>query len=192
MSADVSTSVQMKPTLGLTGVTINAMGKDTELPSVFGFLHGRFRTPHVGVIVLTLLSAIIGSYGVLSADHLTQVTLVSNIGTFLLYGMTCIICIVAFTSVAGRNILNTLIFPALGAVLNVFMLIAVLYFSMSGGGSIQGDTLAAVAFSVAWLVIGFAYLFIRKMVTGTPIFHPEDHKEKLADTDVALGAGGGE
>jgi hypothetical protein len=30
------------------------------------------------------------------------------------------------------------------------------------------------------------------MVTGTPIFHPEDHKEKLADTDVALGAGGGE
>ncbi len=176
-----------------TGVRVTyAMGKDTELPSVFGFLHGRFRTPHVGVIVLTVLSAIIGSYGVINADHLTQVTLISNIGTFLLYGMTCIICIIAFASVVGRNVLNTLVFPGLGAILNVFMLIAVLYFSISGGGTIQSDTVIAVGFSVAWLVIGFGYLYIRKLLTGTPIFHPEDHKKDLADEDIALGAGGGE
>jgi APA family basic amino acid/polyamine antiporter len=175
-----------------TGVRVTyAMGKDTELPTIFGFLHGRFRTPHVGVIVLTVLSALIGSYGVINADHLTQVTLISNIGTFLLYGMTCLICIVAFAGIVGRNILNTLVFPALGAILNVFMLLAVLYFSISGGGTIQSDTLIAVGFSVAWLVIGFAYLYIRKLVTGTPIFHPENHKDDLADQDVALGSSGG-
>lgn len=139
-----------------------------------------------------MLSAIIGSYGVINADHLTQVTLISNIGTFLLYGMTCIICVIAFAGVVGRSILNTIVFPGLGAILNVFMLIAVLYFSISGGGTIQSDTLIAVGFSVAWLVIGFGYLYIRKLTTGTPIFHPADHKDTLSDEDVALGAGGGE
>jgi APA family basic amino acid/polyamine antiporter len=174
-----------------TGVRVTyAMGKDTELPSVFGFLHGNFRTPHVGVIVLTLLSAIIGSYGVINADHLTQITLISNIGTFLLYGMTCIICIVAFASVAGRSILNTLVFPALGAVLNVFMLCAVLYFSITGGGTIQSDTLIAVGVSVVWLIIGLAYIYIRQQTTGKRIIHPEDHKEKIAEPDVAIGASG--
>ncbi|MBV8695252.1 MAG: APC family permease, partial [Ktedonobacteraceae bacterium] len=99
-----------------TGVRVTyAMGKDTELPIVFGFLHGKYRTPHVGVIVLTVLSAIIGSYGVINIDHLTQVTLVSNIGTFLLYGMTCLICIIAFAGVAARNVFTTVLAPALGA-----------------------------------------------------------------------------
>jgi basic amino acid/polyamine antiporter, APA family len=162
-----------------TGVRVTyAMGKDTELPVVFGFLHGRFRTPHVGVIVLTVLSAIIGSYGVLSADNLTQVTLISNIGTFLLYGMTCIVCIVAFAGVAGRSVLNTGVFPAIGAILNIIMLIGVLYFSIAGGGSVQTDTLVAVGFAVAWLVLGFGYLYIRKLTTGVPILHSEDYKEK--------------
>src|SRR5216683_3019073 len=49
-----------------TGVRVTyAMGKDKEMPAVFGFLHGKFRTPHTAVIVLTVISAIIGSYGVL-------------------------------------------------------------------------------------------------------------------------------
>src|SRR3989441_1084612 len=107
-----------------TGVRVTyAMGKDTELPVIFGFLHGKFRTPHVGVIVLSVLSAIIGSYGVLNIDNLTQVTLVSNIGTFLLYGMTCLVCIVAFAGVQGRGLWNTVTAPGLGAILNVGMLI---------------------------------------------------------------------
>ena len=162
-----------------TGVRVtHAMGRDTELPAVFGFLHGRFRTPHVGVVVLTVISAIIGSYGVLSVDHLTQVTLISNIGTFLLYGMTCLVCIIAFAGVKKRGIFNTVLAPGLGTLLNVLMLIGVIYFAIAGGGSTQTDTLIAVAFSVGWLVVGFAFLWVRQIVTGIPILHPEDHKEK--------------
>src|SRR3989440_1649614 len=155
-----------------------AMGKDTELPVIFGFLHGRFRTPHIGVIVLTVISAVLGSYGVLSIDHLTQVTLISNIGTFLLYGMTCLICIVAFAGVKARGIFTTVLAPGLGGILNVLMLVGVIYFAIAGGGSTQVDTIIAAGFSVAWLVIGFAFLWIRQVVTGIPILHPEDHKEK--------------
>lgn len=174
-----------------TGVRVTyAMGKDTELPTVFGFLHGRYRTPHVGVIVLTVLSALIGGYGVLSIDNLTQVTLVSNIGTFLLYGMTCIICVVAFAGVAGRGIFNTVIAPILGATLNILMLVGVLYYAITSGGSTQADTIIAAVFCIAWLVIGFAYLYIRQLTSGVPILHPEDYKEKR--DEVSVSAGGGE
>src|SRR5579864_1456957 len=162
-----------------TGVRVtHAMGKDEELPAVFGFLHGRFRTPHVGVIVLTVISAIIGSYGVLNIDNLTQVGLISNIGTFLLYGMTCLVCIIAFAGVETRGIFSTVLAPGLGIVLNVLMLIGVYYFNITGGGSLTTDTIIAGGFSIAWLIIGFAFLWIRQLVTGIPILHPEDHKAK--------------
>jgi APA family basic amino acid/polyamine antiporter len=162
-----------------TGVRVtHAMGKDTELPAVFGFLHGRFRTPHVGVIVLTVISAVIGAYGVLNVDNLTQVGLISNIGTFLLYGMTCLICIIAFAGVTKRGIFTTVLAPGLGIALNVLMLIGVYYFNITGGGSLTRDTIIAGGLSIAWLVIGFAFLWIRQLVTGIPILHPEDHKVK--------------
>lgn len=162
-----------------TGVRVTyAMGKDTELPLVFGFLHGKYRTPHVAVIVLTVISAVIGAYGVLNIDNLTQVTLISNVGTFLLYGMTSIICLVAFAGVKGRSLYGTIIAPMLGFLLNVAMLIGVLYFAITGGGSTQIDTIIACIFALAWLVIGFAFLYVRKLATGTPILHPEDYKQK--------------
>ncbi|MBV9231331.1 MAG: APC family permease, partial [Chloroflexi bacterium] len=172
-----------------TGVRVTyAMGKDTELPVVFGFLHGKYRTPHVGVIVLTVISAILGAYGVISIDNLTQITLMSNIGTFLLYGMTCIVCVIAFSGVAERPIFNTVIAPVLGALLNILMLIGVLYFAIAGGGSGQTDTIIAGVVALAWLVVGFGYLYIQKLRTGTPILHPEDYKETTKD--VAVSAGG--
>lgn len=162
-----------------TGVRVSyAMGKDTELPVVFGFLHGRFRTPHVGVIVLTVISAVIGSYGVLNVNNLLQVAVISNIGTFLLYGMTCIICIVAFAGVARRKIFSTFIIPLLGAILNILMLMAVIYYAVTAGGPTQVDMIISGVFCVAWLVIGFAFLYIRRVVTGVPILYPEDHKVK--------------
>lgn len=175
-----------------TGVRVTyAMGKDTELPLVFGFLHGKYRTPHVGVIVLSVISAVIGGYGVLNIDNLTQVTLISNIGTFILYGLTCLICIVAFAGAAGRNFLTTFIFPALGALLNIAMLFGVLYFAIAGGGTTQTDTIIAGVFSLLWLVIGFVYLYIRKLVKGIPILYPEDHKVSLdSGSDVTLEASG--
>ncbi len=118
-----------------TGVRVSyAMGKDREIPSIFGLLHGNFRTPHLGVIILTAVSAIIGSYGVLNVDNLTQVTLVSNIGTLLLYGMTCIICVVAFAGVAGRNVFSTIIAPVLGATLNILLLFGVIYYAITTNG----------------------------------------------------------
>ena len=162
-----------------TGVRVTyAMGKDKELPAVFGFLHGQFLTPHAAVIVLVIVSAAVGSYGVLSIDNLLQVTLVSNIGTFLLYGMTCIICLIAFAGVAERKVFSTIVAPLLGAILNLVMLVGVIYYAVVGASNTRSDTIVAGVFSVAFLVLGFAFLFIRKLIGGVPILHTRDHKIK--------------
>jgi len=173
-----------------TGVRVTyAMGKDKELPVIFGFLHGKYRTPHVGVIVLTVISAIIGSYGVLNANNLVQIAVVSNIGTFILYGITCIVCVIAFASVPGRGIFSTLIAPILGAVLNIAMLVGVVYFAIVGGDPGRTNVIIAGIFSVAWLVIGFLFLFGRKLVMGVPVLHPEDYKEKVqAGPEASVGS----
>ena len=73
----------------------------------------------------------------LSVDHLTQVTLVSNTGTFLLYGMTRLVCTIAFAGVKKRGIFSTVVALGLGSILNVLMLFGVIYFAIAGGGSIQ-------------------------------------------------------
>ena len=44
------------------------------------------------------MSALFGIYGVKSVNTLTQITLASNTGTFIVYGMTCIVCLIAFAS----------------------------------------------------------------------------------------------
>lgn len=174
-----------------TGVRVTyAMGKDSELPTVFGFLHGKYRTPHMSIIVLTIVSAVFGAYGVLSINNLVQITLISNYGTFLLYGATCIICIVAFAGVAGRSIFTTIVAPLIGAVLNVGMLVGVFYYAFAGGGTSQANTIIAGGFCLAWLVLGFAFLYIQKLRTGIPILHPEDHKDKPDGRGLPVGAGG--
>src|SRR5216683_6057953 len=53
-----------------TGVRITyVMGRDKEMPSILGLLHGRFATPHFGILILAVISAGIGAYGVLSIDN---------------------------------------------------------------------------------------------------------------------------
>jgi amino acid transporter len=166
-----------------TGVRVTyAMGKDGELPAVFGFLHGKYRTPHVAILVLVIISAIVGSYGVLSIDNLLQVTLISNIGTFMLYGMTSVICLIAFAGVAKRNVFSTIIAPLLAATLNFAMLIGVLYYAIVGAANTRFDTIVAAVFALGFLVLGFALLYIGQLITGIPILHPEDHKARAVVT----------
>ena len=62
------------------------------------------------------------------------------------------------------------------------MLFGVAYYDLlTQGSSYTRDTSIALGFAVAWLVIGFAYLYIRKLVSGVPILHGEDHKEKMQE-----------
>jgi APA family basic amino acid/polyamine antiporter len=142
-----------------TGVRITyVMGRDREVPGILGLLHGRYATPHYGILALAAISALLGAYGVLSADNLLQIILASNAGTFLVYGMTNAIVIVAFWPRAERSVVRHVIVPGLGLLANVAMLGAVVFLSLSSGGATQSDTLIALGIVVAWIAIGAAWL----------------------------------
>jgi amino acid transporter len=153
-----------------TGVRITyVMGRDKEVPGILGMLHFRHATPHYGVIALAIVSAVLGGYAVLSADNLLQITLASNTGTFLVYGMTCALVLVAFGGQHKRNIVKHVIVPLLGLLANLGMLVGVVYMSVSAGGSTQTDTLIALGIVGAWILVGAVWLIINSAATRTSL-----------------------
>ena len=153
-----------------TGVRITyVMGRDKEVPGILGMLHFRHATPHYGVIALAIVSAVLGGYAVLSADNLLQITLASNTGTFLVYGMTCALVLVAFGGQHKRNVVKHVIVPLLGMLANIGMLVGIVYMSVSAGGSTQTDTLIALGIVGVWIVVGAAWLLINSAATKTSL-----------------------
>jgi amino acid transporter len=158
-----------------TGVRVTyAMSKDKEMPSFLGFLHAKHATPHTGILAMTIASAVIGAFGVLSVVNLTAITFWSNIGTFILYGMTNLIALVAFLRHPQRNALTHIVVPVLGALANIAMLVAVLYLGIAGGGDTQTAAMYSIIATGAWVIIGVVYLFVQssrtqKKIIGGPV-----------------------
>ena len=153
-----------------TGVRVTyAMSKDKEVPSFLGFLHPKHATPHAGVWAITIASAVIGAFGVLSVVNLTAITFWSNIGTFILYGMTNLIALVAFLRHPQRNVITHILVPILGAIANIVMLFAVLYLGILGGGDTQTAAMWSIIGTAVWLVIGVVYLFVQSAKTQRKI-----------------------
>ena len=144
-----------------TGVRVTyAMAKDREMPGLLGLLHGRFATPHGGILVLTLLSAAIGVYCATpyNVDNITQITLASNTGTFLVYGMTCVVAVVAFAERHDRELLKHRVIPSVGALMNLAELFGVVYLAITAGGASSKDAYKALAIVGVWIVIGVIWV----------------------------------
>src|SRR5262244_2014387 len=146
-----------------------AMAKDEEMPEFLGVLHGRFATPHRALWILIAVSCVIAAIGVQSVVGLTGITLASNLGTFVLYGLTCVWTIVAFIERHDRRLVRHLTIPVLGLIANVMMVSAILYLAIIG----TADTLheAEICFMIAgvWAVITVLYVALRSSRTGKPI-----------------------
>jgi amino acid transporter len=159
-----------------TGVRITyVMGRDREMPAILGLLHGKYATPHMGVVILAGVSAAFGVFGVQSLDHLTQITLASNTGTFLVYGMTCLITLVAFISHHERGFIKHIAVPSLGMLMNVAELFGVVYLAVKAGGAASKDAYVALAIVGVWIVLGVLWVKInsmrqgRALLTGEPL-----------------------
>ena len=156
-----------------TGVRVTyAMAKDKEMPGVLGLLHGRFATPHGGIWILTGISALLGIYGAQPAqvDNLTQITLASNTGTFLVYGLTCIITVVAFASRHDRSPVKHYLLPGIGAAMNLAELFGVVYLAVQAGGTTATDAYKALAIVGAWIVAGLVWVAINPNMRGSKVF----------------------
>ena len=142
-----------------TGVRITyVMGRDKEVPGILGMLHFKHATPHYGVVALAIVSAVLGGYAVLSADNLLQIILASNTGTFLVYGMTNALVLVAFGGEHKRHLVKHIVVPVAGLGANIAMLAAIVVMSISAGGSTQTDAAIALAFVGVWIVVGAVWL----------------------------------
>jgi amino acid transporter len=154
-----------------TGVRVTyAMAKDKEMPGILGLLHGRFATPHGGILVLTLVSAAFGIYGVKSVNTLTQITLASNTGTFLVYGITCLIALVAFASRHDKALLKHRVVPALGLLMNVAELSGIVYLAVQAGGDSSKNAYIALAMVVVWIAAGAVWVAVNPRMRGTKVF----------------------
>ena len=174
-----------------TGVRVTyAISRDTEAPEPLGKLDTRYGTPAIGVWVLTAVSAAIGAFGVLSLKNLTAIVLLSNFGTFLLYGATCIITIIALSK-ERRSILSRYIIPILGFAANVVMLGAVVWLGFLGGSDTQWAAMFAIAVTAIWMLLGLGYFARNSRSTPSPVF-PFPGKERPEDTKTKYSIHGGQ
>jgi amino acid transporter len=143
-----------------------AMAQDKEMPEILNVMHGKFATPHRMIWVLVAVSCVIAAVGVQSVVGLIGITLASNFGTFILYGLTCIWTIVAFSGRSEYSFLKHGVVPVLGLVANLAMLAAILYLYIIGNADAQMEAYICFGIAGAWAVISAIYVVINSMRSG--------------------------
>jgi hypothetical protein len=115
----------------------------------------------------------------------------SNFGTFLLYGVTCLIAVYALSR-EKRSILTKYIIPLAGLAANAVMLIAVIWLAAIGGGATQLSGFIAVAAVGIWMAIGLAYFAVNSRSAPSAIFpfpgkeREEDKGKKIQHNDIRV------
>ncbi len=174
-----------------TGARVTyAMGRDEEVPSHFGLLHGKTLSPHRSIWTLAIISIVIGmitvsiylggsspaaldkhniwySFGIFAPETYAKlpntlliITLISNFGTFLLYMTTCIIAIVAFREHHMFNGFKHLVVPVFGLLANL----ACMLFYLIGPWTVAGMSVKEpyIALGVAFLWGAYGWYYFAK------------------------------
>ncbi len=183
-----------------TGARVTyAMGRDEEVPSHFGLLHGKTASPYRAIWTLAVISAIIGivtvtvylggttpaaldkhnfwySFGIFSPETyaalpntLVIVTLVSNFGTFLLYMITCWIAMVAFKEHHSFNGFKHVVIPVLGLLANLVIMLFYLVGPFTVAGMSWKEPYIALGVCVIWGVYGAIYFLKSSKAKGKEV-----------------------
>jgi amino acid transporter len=173
------------------------MAEDRELPNMMSFIHDKHSTPHIALLILILVTSAIAAVGVRSVVGLTGITLASNFGTFILYGLTCVWTIMAYKGRKGEfSVIKHAVIPGLGVITNVVMLGAIIYLYAIGNDDAKSEALICFTIAGAWLLISLAYVAVTtvnktygmKMISAT--IRPERLGlvvEALKDEDYIMG-----
>ncbi len=136
-----------------------SMARDKKLPAVLARVHPKFKTPHISIYLVTVLSLVIGILFLDSPDVLTSLVNFGALTGFLLLHLSVINHY--FVRQRSGQIIRHLICPVLG-----LLIIGYVLFSMGQ----EAQTLG-----LAWIAIGVVYLFILKYVLGRqPMLQIED------------------
>ena len=171
-----------------TGARVTyAMGRDEEVPSHFGLLHGKNLSPHRAIWTLATISAILGiitvsvylggttpsaldkhnlwySFGIFSPatyaklpNTLVIVTLISNFGTFLLYMTTCVVAMVAFKEHHSFNGFKHMFVPIFGLVANLACMLFYIVGPKFVAGMSWKEPYIALGVAAVWGIYGVLY-----------------------------------
>jgi amino acid transporter len=110
------------------------------------------------------------SFGYLTHDKmaalpqtLLTITLASNFGTFVLYALSCIICMVAFHGHPNFSVIRHLLIPIFGLLANIACMLCYIVFPFMGIGT-KMEPLLALGIAAVWAIYGGIY-FIRSSKT---------------------------
>jgi hypothetical protein len=98
-------------------------------------------------------------------NSLLTVTLASNFGTFLLYALSCIICMVAYHHHPNFKIIRHLFIPIFGLVANLACMIFYLIGPFMGYGTVK-EPLLALGIALVWAIYGGIYFLRSSKITG--------------------------
>ena len=116
--------------------------------------------------IAALPHSIFSSFGYTTHDQLAAlpnslltITLTSNFGTFILYALSCFLCIVAFHKRADYSFLRHTLIPSFGLIANLVCMAFYLIGPFMGYGTSK-EPLLALAIAAVWGIYG-AYYFMR-------------------------------
>ncbi len=116
--------------------------------------------------IAALPHGILSSFGYSTHDKLAAlpnslltITLTSNFGTFILYALSCFLCIVAYHKRPDYNVVTHLLIPGFGLLANIVCMAFYLIAPVFGLGTTK-EPLLALGISAVWGLYGAIY-FIR-------------------------------
>ena len=98
-------------------------------------------------------------------NSLLTVTLASNFGTFLLYGLSCVICMVAYHNHPSFKMVRHLLIPVFGLVANLACMIFYLVGPFMGYGT-KMEPLLALGVALVWGLYGGIYFLRSSKASG--------------------------
>src|ERR1039457_691649 len=98
-------------------------------------------------------------------SSLLTMTLASNFGTFLLYGLSCIICLVAYHKHPKFSLVRHLLIPVFGLVANLACMAFYLVGPFMGYGT-KMEPLLALGIALVWAIYGGIYFIRASKVSG--------------------------
>jgi amino acid transporter len=125
--------------------------------------------------IAALPHGIFSNWGYLSHDQLAAlpnslltITLTSNFGTFILYALSCFLCIVAFHKRPDYNVVLHLLIPGFGLLANLVCMAFYLISPVFGLGTFK-EPLLALGISAVWGFYGAIYFLRSSKAKGKEI-----------------------
>jgi amino acid transporter len=125
--------------------------------------------------IKALPQGVFSSWGYLSHDQLAAlpnslltITLTSNFGTFILYALSCFLCIVAFWKRPDFNPILHLIIPGFGLLANLVLMAFYIISPVFGLGTFK-EPLLALAIAAVWGAYGAFYFIYSSKKKGKAI-----------------------